>query len=238
MGPADTYCPDNILDELSETDSDWAKNWRAECRKCNERKQKLSAMPVGAEIKVTCEGFEYVMTKTVLPSHSTPQWINFEENFKFTVDDIVRSGFSCIDLEKSEENKMEHITKIWKYIFTFDKKGEITFESTGALECKECLKTIKLKDQISWKSTLRKDKIGTVICNMPTEKDAFAHFTYYYVYLTEDNPRYAISLIQKKMEDRVIFLQKETSRLNFNIQSLDKKIILLNEEKLEEHDKN
>ena len=124
------------------------------------------------------------------------------------------------------------------YIFTFDKKGEITFESTGTLECKECLKTIKLKDQISWESTLRKDKIGTVICNMPTEKDAFAHFTYYYVYLTEDNPRYAISLIQKKMEDRVIFLQKETSRLNFNIQSLDKKIILLNEEKLEEHDKN
>ena len=238
MGPADTYCPDNILDELSETDSDWAKNWRAECRKCNERKQKLSAMPVGAEIKVTCEGFEYVMTKTVLPSHSTPQWINFEENFKFTVDDIIRSGFSCIDLEKSEEDKMEHITKIWKYIFTFDKKGEITFESTGALECKECLKTIKLKDQISWESTLRKDKIGTVICNMPTEKDAFAHFTYYYVYLTEDNPRYAISLIQKKMEDRVIFLQKETSRLYFNIQSLDKKIILLNEEKLEEHDKN
>lgn len=85
---------------------------------------------------------------------------------------------------------------------------------------------------------IEKDKIGTVICNMPTEKDAFAHFTYYYVYLTEDNPRYAISLIQKKMEDRVIFLQKETSRLNFNIQSLDKKIILLNEEKLEEHDKN
>ena len=36
MGPADTYCPDNILDELSEADSDWAKNWRAECRKCNE----------------------------------------------------------------------------------------------------------------------------------------------------------------------------------------------------------
>ncbi len=175
MGPADTYCPDNILDELSETDSDWAKNWRAECRKCNERKQKLSAMPVGAEIKVTCEGFEYVMTKTVLPSHSTPQWINFEENFKFTVDDIVRSGFSCIDLEKSEENKMEHITKIWKYILHLI-KGEITFESTGALECKECLKTIKLKDQISWESTLRKDKIGTVICNMPTEKRCFRTF--------------------------------------------------------------
>ena len=56
MGPADTYCPDNILDELSEADSDWAKNWRAECKKCNERKQKLSAMPVGSEIKVTCEG--------------------------------------------------------------------------------------------------------------------------------------------------------------------------------------
>ena len=71
MGPADTYCPDNILDELSEADSDWAKNWRAECRKCNERKQKLSAMPVGSEIKVTCNGFEYIMTKTVLPSHST-----------------------------------------------------------------------------------------------------------------------------------------------------------------------
>ena len=88
MGPADTYCPDNILDELSEADSDWAKNWRAECRKCNERKQKLSAMPVGSEIKVTCNGFEYIMTKTVLPSHSTPQWINFEENFKFTVDDM------------------------------------------------------------------------------------------------------------------------------------------------------
>lgn len=40
------------------------------------------------------------------------------------------------------------------------------------------------------------------------------------------------------MEDRVDFLQKETSRLNLNIQSLNKKIILLNEEKLEKHDKN
>lgn len=54
----------------------------------------------------------------------------------------------------------------------------------------------------------------------------------------DDTEQYETSLIQKKMEDRVIFLQKETSRLNFNIQSLDKKIILLNEEKLEEHDKN
>lgn len=106
------------------------------------------------------------------------------------------------------------------------------------IQSEDTYNTHKLKDQISWESTLRKDKIGTVICNMPTEKDAFAHFTYYYVYLTEDNPRYAISLIQKKMEDRVIFLQKETSRLNLNIQTLNKKIILLNEEKLEEHDKN
>lgn len=59
------------------------------------------------------------------------------------------------------------------------------------------------------------DKIGTVICNMPTT-DAFAGFTNYSVYLTEDNPKYSISLMQKNMEDRIIFLQKEVSRLNVN----------------------
>ncbi len=90
------------------------------------------------------------------------------------------------------------------------KKEKITFESTGALECKECLKTIKLKDQISWESTLRKDKIGTVICNMPTEKEAFAHFyLLLWFILRKIIQGNAISLIQKKMEDRVDFLQKE-----------------------------
>ena len=52
------------------------------------------------------------------------------------------------------------------------------------------------------------DKIGTVICNMPTT-DAFAGFTIYSVYLTEDNPKYAISLMQKNMEDRIIFHYKK-----------------------------
>ena len=94
-----------------------------------------------------------------------------------------------------------------------------------------------LRIRFQWEPRFGKIKLEllSVICQ---QKRAFAHFTYYYVYLTEDNPRYAISLIQKKMEDRVDFLQKETSRLNLNIQSLNKKIILLNEEKLEEHDKN
>lgn len=38
------------------------------------------------EIKVNGKGFEYIMIKTVL--HSTPQWINLDEDIKFTIDDI------------------------------------------------------------------------------------------------------------------------------------------------------
>jgi len=135
------------------------------------------------------------------------EYVKEKLNTSYTRYDI---QIDCIEkdsaLRKILEGKEYHVIHD-DFLTYHGRKGEITFESIGAIECKEYLKTIKLKNRISWESTLRKDKIGTVICNMPTT-DAFAGFTDYSVYLTEDNPKYAISLMQKKMKDRIIFLQK------------------------------
>lgn len=37
MGPYDDRCPARILDLLSETSNDWARDWRARCRARGER---------------------------------------------------------------------------------------------------------------------------------------------------------------------------------------------------------
>lgn len=56
MGPAEDRCPASILDLLSETDSEYALEWRERCRKNIEAKKNPNALknlPVGAVIRFT-----------------------------------------------------------------------------------------------------------------------------------------------------------------------------------------
>ena len=93
MGPAETKCPDSILDELTETDSDWAKNWRDTCRAFNKAKRQLGEYHMGTRIAVTCNDQEYILTKSVLRGHGTPQWICWSKRVKYRVDDIIQLRF-------------------------------------------------------------------------------------------------------------------------------------------------
>ncbi len=56
VGPCECDCPASILNLLSETDSEWANEWRERCRKSIEAKKTphtLSNLPIGAVIRFT-----------------------------------------------------------------------------------------------------------------------------------------------------------------------------------------
>lgn len=93
MGPAETKCPDSILDLLTEPESDITRDWRKTCREYNQQKRVLAGFHMGTQITVICSGKKYLLTKSVLRGHSTPQWICWPERTKFRVDDIIRLGF-------------------------------------------------------------------------------------------------------------------------------------------------
>lgn len=57
---------------------------------------------MGTQITVICSGKKYLLTKSVLRGHSTPQWICWPERTKFRVDDIIRLGFEKHRLDTSE----------------------------------------------------------------------------------------------------------------------------------------
>lgn len=58
-------CPISILNLLSETDNDWANEWRNTCRKRHEESLKLDRMPIGMKIRVSLDhdGKEVVFEK-------------------------------------------------------------------------------------------------------------------------------------------------------------------------------
>lgn len=102
MEPAETKCPDSILDLLTEPESDITRDWRKTCREYNQQKRVLAGFHMGTQITVICSGKKYLLTKSVLRGHSTPQWICWPERTKFRVDDIIRLGFEKHRLDTSE----------------------------------------------------------------------------------------------------------------------------------------
>ena len=48
MGPYQYNCPDSILDLLTPTDSEWARQWRDRCRKHNRQEREWASIPDGA----------------------------------------------------------------------------------------------------------------------------------------------------------------------------------------------
>ncbi len=58
MGPAEDSCPDNILDLLTPTDSQWSNEWRERCRKYNATKAAAGKVTPGQVVTFT-EPFEF-----------------------------------------------------------------------------------------------------------------------------------------------------------------------------------
>lgn len=106
MEPADTRCPDVILNLLSETDSVSANRWREACREYNRKKRILDEYHMGTRIVITYEGKTYILTKSVLRGHSTPQWICWSNRIKFKIEDIIQLGFEkyCPSAESEQNN--------------------------------------------------------------------------------------------------------------------------------------
>lgn len=57
-GPIEQHCPSSILSLLTETNSEWANEWRSKCRENAEDKAfraKLSKLPLGSRIELTLD---------------------------------------------------------------------------------------------------------------------------------------------------------------------------------------
>ena len=57
-GPIEQHCPSSILDLLTETNSEWANEWRGKCHENAEDKAfraKLSKLPLGSRIELTLD---------------------------------------------------------------------------------------------------------------------------------------------------------------------------------------
>lgn len=83
-GPFECDCPKGILDLLTETDSEWANEWRKKCRerlKGKTPKQMLSKLPIGTTIEIDRNGKIIRLTK-MPPRYQfkTPWWYNAESN--------------------------------------------------------------------------------------------------------------------------------------------------------------
>lgn len=80
MGPSECECPKAILDLLSDTDSEYAKDWRKRCR-ANLERPKLSDLPLGTKIRVKICGEEKEYVKwPPCGQFRTPVWVNPETN--------------------------------------------------------------------------------------------------------------------------------------------------------------
>lgn len=75
-GPCYYDCPESILCLLSETDNEWALEWREKCRRHNEKEKFLKNCPVGTVIHFLINGEERKVVKCG-PAYQfkTPFWM-------------------------------------------------------------------------------------------------------------------------------------------------------------------
>lgn len=80
MGPGYYDCPRSILNLLTDTDNEYALEWRKNCRE-NLSRPKLSDLPIGTRIKVKLNGEEMVLTKyPPCCQFRTPVWVNLKNH--------------------------------------------------------------------------------------------------------------------------------------------------------------
>lgn len=80
-GPVDRKCPMSIINLLTDTDSEWANEWRQDCIKYNtdktDSKKNANKLPVGTKIKVVLDGEEVILIKSPARyQFKTPFWYN------------------------------------------------------------------------------------------------------------------------------------------------------------------
>lgn len=84
-GPCERKCPDSILNLLSPTESEWANEWRRECREYNTKKKEKSwikELPIGGKVRWSNGKREYVLTKHE-PAYQYKTWFWLcEETFQ------------------------------------------------------------------------------------------------------------------------------------------------------------
>ena len=115
--------------------------------------------------------------------------------------------------------------KIYKYTYMISFCGHGSFKCTE-LECRECEKTIKIKDGIFMESTMRKSNLNTVIPG----------YGMYTIYQTEENPKKAISSIQSVLKNKLRKTQEEIEKINTSLEDLDEEMIQINADLLREKD--
>lgn len=76
MGPCYYDCPNSILDLLSQTNNEYAINWRNQCRE-NNKKPSLGKLPIGTTIKYK-QGDNWVFLTKCAPAYQfkTPFWMH------------------------------------------------------------------------------------------------------------------------------------------------------------------
>lgn len=85
VGPCECDCPASILNLLSETDSEWANEWRERCRKRIEEKKSphtLANLPIGAVIRFTNWKGETIelLKHPAAYQFKRPFWYNSDNN--------------------------------------------------------------------------------------------------------------------------------------------------------------
>ena len=103
--------------------------------------------------------------------------------------------------------------KIYKYTYMISFCGHGSFKCTE-LECRECEKTIKIKDGIFMESTMRKSNLNTVIPG----------YGMYTIYQTEE-----MTALKDKYD-------KEIEKINASLEDLDEEMIQINADLLREKD--
>ena len=84
MGPAQSKCPNSILDLLSETENEWALAWRKRCREYNANKNRLGKLPIGTVIEFELNGNTCKADKRAAAyQFKTPFWMSVCTNHYF-----------------------------------------------------------------------------------------------------------------------------------------------------------
>lgn len=86
-GPVEAKCPESILDLLTETDSEFASDWRDRCRTYSQNARQLKSLPYGSS--VSCGQNEYVKTRIGNKTY----WVNTARKTYIPATELAESGY-------------------------------------------------------------------------------------------------------------------------------------------------
>jgi hypothetical protein len=81
---------------LTETNSEYAKNWREKCWN-NANKKKLSTYPLGTKIKTEYKGEPIELIKAKPNTNKNAIWVNWDINTRFPASYLNRVGYTVLE---------------------------------------------------------------------------------------------------------------------------------------------